>query len=209
MEPTATPPLARRRKVEAMEPDPKLDPCEICGKDDFKSSAGRKAHMRQGHNNPSSAQSSGAAASTDALALVKVNVEVLGDLEERLEDLEALVEERQPESPDAAIARLRPALSEWLRAHGAHPGLCADESCSPCRSARAEVAQHSVAEGREQFAGELEAAARWGQRVQLAEDLAKCHSSWVAAGRPAADEEGLSERNGRSPGRRFIRVTRS
>ena len=44
-----------------------------------------------------------------------------------------------PKVSEAAIARLRPALDEWLRAHGAHPGICTDESASPRRSARAEV----------------------------------------------------------------------
>ena len=179
--------------------------CAICNRE-FKSAAGLVSHVVWRHSETAQLERAGEPPPEEP---DERTLEMIGELLERLDALEALEEERQPESPEAAIARLRPALNEWLRAHGAHPGLCTDASCSPCRSARAEVAQHSVAEGREQFAGELEAAARWGERVQLAEDLAQCHSNWVAAGRPAADERRTSDRNGKSPGRRFIRVTRS
>ena len=185
-----------------------MERCDICGKDDIKSVQGLRSHERIVHPDSDSAArppSGGESSRPDPEDRL---LEVIGELSRRIEALEAVGEERRPESAEAAIARLRPALNEWLRARGAHPGLCADESCSPCRSARAEVAHRSAQEGREQFAGELEAAATWAGRRVVAEDLAQCHSDWVAAGRPAAGEDGPSDRNAKSSARRVIRVIR-
>ena len=185
-----------------------MERCDICGKGDIKSVQGLRSHERIVHPGGDSAVSSPSASESSPPDPDDRFLEVIGELYARLEALEVLGEKRQPESAEAAIARLRPAINEWLRARGAHPGLCADESCSPCRSARAEVAHRSTQEGREQFAGELETAATWAGRRVVAEDLAQCHSDWVAAGRPAAGEGGPSNRNGKSSARRVIRVIR-
>ena len=185
-----------------------MERCNICGKDDIKSVQGLRSHERIVHPGGDSAASPPSASESSRPEPDDRFLEVIGELYPRLEALEVLREERPPESAEAAIARLRPALNEWLLARGAHPGLCADDSCSPCRSARAELAHRSTQEGREQFAGELETAAAWAGRRVVAEDLAQCHSDWVAAGRPVAGDDKPSDRNTKSPARRVIRVIR-
>ena len=169
--------------------------CEVsgCGKQ-FKTAQGRAGHMRWLH----SERPAGPGATEGPREPDERTLEVIGGLAERVETLE----KAGPHS--VTMEQLGPALNEYLAKNGAHPGLCEDKACTPCRDARAAVATRAAQEGREQFAVELETSATWRGHRTLAEDLAQMHSSWIAAGKPPAE----SGTNGKSAGQRRVRVTR-
>ena len=156
--------------------------CDVdgCGKV-LKNAQGLAGHKRWAHGDDS--KPLGAAVAQEEPD--ERTLELFGDLDGRVSSLESA--EREPAT--VSMEQLGPELREYLRENGAHPGICTDEKCSPCRSARAELSRQYAQEGRDQFAGELEAAAAWGGHVAVAEDLAQMHSDWIAQGKPKADEK--------------------
>lgn len=71
---------------------------------------------------------------------------------------------------------------------GAHPGLCSNKSCAPCRTAARQLIDTTRAHTRREFLGELGQAATFGNCVREADTLASAFEKWQAAGRPTASQ---------------------
>jgi hypothetical protein len=156
--------------------------CDICDRDNFKTEGGLRGHKQFAHPAPAAQDDDRGLAPDSELAA----------LAERLERLEGEVlagGTAQLAQVEVSMAQIEPALHAYLRQHGAHPGICTDEACAPCRSARVEMAQHYGTEGRTSYAGELEAAAEWAGRIGLVEELAGVHRDWLGAGKPVGQRQ--------------------
>lgn len=163
--------------------------CDICGEERFKHQGSLDGHKRMVHKTvdaqDTTVQMRSQAQSTSA------------DLrmEERMKALEAQVATMaqvvhdtvlpalpaDTAEPEALMAQLEPALYAWLRQQGAHPGICHEATCNPCRTAEAAMRQSILTD--------LQRGCEWAGETGASERVAASYEEWATAGRPEGRRE--------------------